>query len=621
MIKNNHTFSSRHKAVISFLSFNYFLSLVICLFYIFITPGINNWKSFLYVYCTLFSTIFMYTAVLYLLFLPFLLIKSKKPFYFVFFPVATLLQLFLITDLAIYKIFKFHINAVIINFFVTPGSWDSVDLGIMTILSIVVVVLAIIIFEWIIIGRALQRTSGSTAANRISPMLRMSLFLMIFVVVGDKLTFAVADILNYTEITRFSKLLPLYQPLTMKKFAGNWLGIKINRENSLSIDLKSSMLTYPLNPIEIPKNHRKPNIIWIVLDGYRYDMFNSEITPHIQTFSESAQVFQQHYSGGNATRFGLFSLFYGIYSYNWHQFLAERVSPVFMDTLLQLGYDFNINSSTSLTYPEFRKTIFVKMPGSINDEFDGENSHERDRAQIDAVKDWLTQRRKPDPFFSFIFLDAAHSRVYPPKFEKFKTDKKTTNYLLVSERNSATHKHNYMNSLWFLDHLIEELISVIKAKNLLENTVILITGDHGEEFHEHGFFGHNSAFTPEQIRVPMILYLPWRKGGVHPQMTSHNDVPATMFDLLGVQTAPSDYSNGTSMLNKPFRTNNLACSWSECSFFSDDTYINFSMETYNTGFFEVRDKSYRVTTLPPQQMQSHYKQLMPMIKEFSRFNQ
>jgi hypothetical protein len=45
------------------------------------------------------------------------------------------------------------------------------------------------------------------------------------------------------------------------------------------------------------------------------------------------------------------------------------------------------------------------------------------------------------------------------------------------------------------------------------------------------------------------------------------------------------------------------------------------METYNTGFFEVRDKDYQLTKLPSEQMQHHYKELMPIIKDFSRFNQ
>ena len=557
MSKRHNGFSFRHKAAFIFLSANYFISLLICLGFILVTPGINNATSFVYVYNAFFSNTFLLVLLVYLLFLPFLLITSKKTFYLVLLPIVTLFQIFLITDLGIYKIFKFHINAFIINFFITPGSWDSVELGLLTTASIAALLLILIGSEWFLLEKSLKMAPVSIQRKK-KYTVRIIIALLLVMTIGDKLTFGFADIYNTVEITRFTKLFPLYQPFTFSKFAENTLGIEINRENRLDIDLKSSMLTYPLTPVNIPQNGRTPNIIWIILDGYRYDMMRPEVTPHILTFSNSALVFTNHYSGGNATRFGLFSLFYGIYSYNWHQFVAERVSPVFMDTLMALGYDFSINSSTRLTYPEFRKTVFVKMPEDINDAFKGNNSYERDIAQVDTVKQWLSERNATKPFFSFIFLDAAHSRVYPPEFEKFKTDSKSTNYLFVSEKSTSQAKLNFMNSLWFLDHIVGELLDTVKKHNLLEDTIILITGDHGEEFGEHGFFGHNSAFTPEQIRVPMILYLPWRDAAVYDHMTSHNDVPATMLELLGVDAPASDYSNGSSMLSTQERNSILS---------------------------------------------------------------
>lgn len=621
MTESNTTFSFRHKTLSMYLCVNFLMSLLISSGYIFVTPGINNWKSFLYVYNALFSNTFLLIAVMYLILLPILFIRSNKTFYLLFFPLITLFQIFLITDIGIYKIFKFHINAMIVNFFVTPGSWDSVELGRSTIITISASLLFFVLCQGLLIRWLLTRAPAVGWVNQIYGWRRIMITFLAIMVVGDKLTFAAADILNSTEITRFSKLFPFYQPFTMKKFAENRLGITINRENKLAINLKSSMLNYPLKPIQMPPEGRKPNIIWIILDGYRYDMLSPEVTPHIHAFSKTAQVFANHHSGGNATRFGLFALFYGIYSYNWHQFFAERVSPVFIDTLIQAGYDFSINSSTALTYPEFRKTAFVKIPASINDMFEGKNAHEKDRAQITFVTNWLKQRQDAKPFFSFIFLDAAHNRVYPPEFEKFKTKSKTTNYLMVSDKNVREAKLNYMNALWYLDQLTDEVLKAVEQAGRLENTIILITGDHGDEFNEHGFFGHNSAFTPEQIQVPMVLYIPWLKGATHAQMTSHIDVPATMLDLLGVHAPSSDYSNGASMLTAPSRTNNLACSWSECSYLSQGTYINFSMETYNTGFFEVRNKDYQIIQPPRQQVQPNYNQVMQIIKEFSRFNQ
>ncbi len=39
----------------------------------------------------------------------------------------------------------------------------------------------------------------------------------------------------------------------------------------------------------------------------------------------------------------------------------------------------------------------------------------------------------------------------------------------------------------------------------MESTVVIITGDHGEEFYEHGYWGHTSAYSPEQVKVPLFF--------------------------------------------------------------------------------------------------------------------
>ncbi len=619
---NVNSFSFRNNLLLKYLSINYFISLLICIQFIFLSPGINNWQSILFAYNALISNTFAYMVVLYLILLPFLLFRTKKQFYFIIFPVTTLFQLFLITDLGIYKVFKFHINGVIINFFTTQGAWDSVDLGYMTVISIAALISFVILIEFLILKKILnKRYYRPYKKNNIGKFGKIIILLFILLV-ADKLVFAAADIFNQTQITKLVKLFPLYQPLTMKHFAERTFGIKINRENKLDISIKSTMLKYPLAKLHTPENPKKPNIMWILLDGYRFDMLNKDVTPNILRFSENAQTFKNHYSGGIATRFGIFSLFYGIYSYNWHQFLAERVSPVFMDELIKLGYDFNISSSTKLTYPEFRKTVFVKIPNFVHDNYKGSNSYERDKNQINTVKKWLKNRSSEKPFFSFIFLDSAHSRIYPPEFEKFKTKSKYTNYLLITDKDIKNSKLNYMNALFYLDNLTQEIFNTLKETRLIENTIILITGDHGEEFGEHGFFGHNSAFTIEQTKVPMVIYIPWLKGKKYEKMTSHLDIPATMLNLLGYTDPPSVYSNGISMFdNKTIRNFNIACGWNNCSYFSGQYYINFSMETYNTGFFEVRNINYEEISNTSKVMKNEYKNLMKVIKDFSKFNQ
>ena len=87
---------------------------------------------------------------------------------------------------------------------------------------------------------------------------------------------------------------------------------------------------------------------------------------------------------------------------------------------------------------------------------------------------------------------------------------------------------------------------------LYDNTLIIITGDHAQEYNENhkNYWGHNSNFTKYQIGVPLIIHQPnSSKFKVHSSKfthrTTHLDfVPTLMHDYLGVTNPIDDYSNG-----------------------------------------------------------------------------
>ncbi|MEZ5974404.1 MAG: sulfatase-like hydrolase/transferase [Planctomycetota bacterium] len=66
-----------------------------------------------------------------------------------------------------------------------------------------------------------------------------------------------------------------------------------------------------------------------------------------------------------------------------------------------------------------------------------------------------------------------------------------------------------------------------------DGTIVLVTGDHGEEFYENGYWGHTSNYTPEQVDVPMFVYGPGITPGHESRPTSHVDVSGSLLELLG----------------------------------------------------------------------------------------
>ena len=69
-------------------------------------------------------------------------------------------------------------------------------------------------------------------------------------------------------------------------------------------------------------------------------------------------------------------------------------------------------------------------------------------------------------------------------------------------------KNRYLNAVHHLDSQFARVFAYLKEKNLLDSTIVILLGDHGEEFMEHGYWGHNSTFVNEQIRTPLVIWMP-----------------------------------------------------------------------------------------------------------------
>ncbi len=101
--------------------------------------------------------------------------------------------------------------------------------------------------------------------------------------------------------------------------------------------------------------------------------------------------------------------------------------------------------------------------------------------------------------------------------------------------------------MWTVDSLAGQVIDALKQKDLLKNTVVMITGDHGQEFNENhkNYWGHWANYSRPQTGVPMIYYYPGCEAGDRNYRTTHYDVSTTLLkQVLGVQNPPEDLSMG-----------------------------------------------------------------------------
>ncbi|MEZ5598502.1 MAG: hypothetical protein R3E84_19360 [Pseudomonadales bacterium] len=118
-------------------------------------------------------------------------------------------------------------------------------------------------------------------------------------------------------------------------------------------------------------------------------MLTTRIMPSTTRFAARAINYRQHYSGGNGTRMGLFTLFYGMDGSYWQTILDERRPPLLLRRLNDLGYRFLAQTAARFSYPEFDATIFSGLQADRLHEDSAGPTGLRDRSTWARGIDWM----------------------------------------------------------------------------------------------------------------------------------------------------------------------------------------------------------------------------------------
>ena len=326
-------------------------------------------------------------------------------------------------------------------------------------------------------------------------------------------------------------------------------------------------------------------------------MLNTTNTPRLTEYASTGRKFTDHISTGNATRFGVFGMLYGLYGPYWFPVLNEQRSPVLVDVLLENGYDMEIFSSASANYPQLRSTAWSALPGKVHDDHDSEFPWRRDELAAEMCVYWWKERiaaEDDSPFFSFILLDSPH-QIYshPDDTAPFQPEAPGLNYLDMTLSGEAPEpveqlqiKNRYQNAVRHADNVAADLLASLEELGLAEDTIVVLTGDHGEEFWEAGMFGHTSNFSPPQVRVPMILRGPGIQPGVETSPTSHLDLPATLLELVGADPAVRrDWCLGdTLMKTHSVNRQRVVSGWDKLALWTGEGILEVPLQGNFTSF-------------------------------------
>lgn len=316
----------------------------------------------------------------------------------------------------------------------------------------------------------------------------------------------------------------------------------------------------------------RPNIILISIDDLRADHvgcygYDRNTTPNIDAFARENVLFKNVFVHEPWTLPSHMSMLTGLYTithgvYNW-QGLNPRILTL-TEYLKNAGYvTFGCVNSLWLI-PElgfskgFDRYLLPKAGYSPDDpRREAENQNKRIVTELKKIKQ--------KPFFAFIHYYDVHSDFdflpydSPPPYNRFFTADNATDFhfrvpniyasdylkyinrhtieLTVSERRDIMDM--YDNGIAYMDHCIDEFFQSLKSMGIYDETMIIVTADHGEEFQEHGYMLHeNPSYYDELMHVPMIVKFP--RGGfpvtsaVITQLVEFIDIMPSILCYLGI---------------------------------------------------------------------------------------
>jgi arylsulfatase A-like enzyme len=189
--------------------------------------------------------------------------------------------------------------------------------------------------------------------------------------------------------------------------------------------------------------------------------------------------------------------------------------------------------------------------------------------------DWIDKGRRP--FFVVLNYTDVHEPVLPPEPYRnmYAANAPAQNQsahpqkpCLDFEPKASCHSDRqqfvdtYDGSIRYVDDSIQHLLSQLNEQGQLQNTIVVLTSDHGQEFDDHGIYGHAKSLYRQEIQVPLVI---WKPGLVPtsvrvPTPVSTAAIPATILDLVDADDKQALPGRSLAML---WRSNTPVSGWPE----------------------------------------------------------
>lgn len=489
----------------------------------------------------------------------------------------------------VFQLYHFHINGFVLEMLFSEGASEIFvfSFWLYVKVALVTVGIGLAVFGLVRLSRWL---SGRVVRVRKFYVCSLSTFLLTTLLSQGIHVYGAATL--HPSILECDAFLPYYFPLSMNSALDSMGIIDKTDIATVKISENNAPIDYPRNPLVVDPAHRAtPNIVFIVIDSWNFRTLTGECMPNVWRFKENAEFYANHWSSSNGTRGGIFGLFTGLSSYYWKSFEYSSLKPVLIEQLQEYGYDIQVYPSANFRTPPFDRMFFKGI--DINTTTKGASAYDRDCKLTDLfLRDLADTSRRQRPFFSFLFYDMAHAIALPEeRNHRFRPAWSYADYTRLNNNTNPQPFFNlYRNCLYQIDSLVGRVLEGLESRGLMDNTVVLITGDHGQEFNENhkNYWGHSGNYSRFQSQVPLVLCYPQVQRRVCHYRTTHYDVVPTLMQMVfGVTNPPDDYSMGTFLQDSSSRGWHVVGNDLTYAFITEDGHI---IEKQGNGYVKVYDK-------------------------------
>lgn len=321
---------------------------------------------------------------------------------------------------------------------------------------------------------------------------------------------------------------------------------------------------------DIRSHPTQPDVIVIAVEALRNDVFQGSSLPSLQQIRSQGTGFRQNFAQASDTETSLVTMLTGQYplrSTHREAFRESAANRSLFSLLKEVGYEtayfslfewknmipdvagFPVDYFSDATLDGGANQVLSQLSKQF--EVAAEEIDPRrvvpllDQLNLDRLVKWLDTGEAPHLALWYVYATHFPYALPPKNRSEALTPLDDMTYYFPPEQQDLYYQR-YLQALGYVDLLMRDLLEFLKDRD--RETIVIFTGDHGEEFYEHGFSLHVGSLHQEIVAVPLVfLNLPCKVRNTDIP-TGHVDIAPTLLDALGI--APYPGHQGVSLCSK-----------------------------------------------------------------------